>query len=202
MPETFTRMPDPVFTKPSDTSIGFAHHSRWPKAAIAIPVAMAPVAMAFVGSTTDVKSANPTAFVANETGAKAPSAAYKKLGLTTASSQTNSVVRSIRKLALLEDNWHSPQSKAPTAKSIEDAERFAREIDWKSSLQPMVSAAEDGEVNFYWKNESIYIDLGFHGDGTYSFFAKLDNGETLVGDDIPARAGSATLQIKNLIKTA
>lgn len=197
MPETFTRMPDPVFTKPADTSIGFSHHSRWSKAAIALPVAMA-----LAGSTTDVKSANPTALVAKDTGARAPLPAYKKIGLTKAYSETNSVVQSIRKLALLEDAWHSPQSKAPTFQSIEDAERFAREIDWKSSLQPMISAAEDGEVNFYWKSESIYIDLGFHGDGTYSFFAKLDNGETLVGDDIPARAGNATLQIKNLIKIA
>lgn len=47
---------------------------------------------------------------------------------------------------------------------------------------PQISLANDGEINFFWKKEGIVADLGFYGDGTYSYYIKIHNKEYLKDD--------------------
>jgi len=43
---------------------------------------------------------------------------------------------------------------------------------------------EDGELDFRWDLETIKLDLGFRGNGMYSYYALLADGQEFFGDDI------------------
>ena len=49
--------------------------------------------------------------------------------------------------------------------------------------------ANDGEINFLWESDDVYVDLGFYGTGTYSYFARGKNGQGIHGEDVPASKG-------------
>lgn len=38
---------------------------------------------------------------------------------------------------------------------------------------PSVGRADDGEVNFFWAGEDIYVDVGFYGDGNIGYYAEV-----------------------------
>ena len=67
-----------------------------------------------------------------------------------------------------------------------DAEAFAGQLPSPLSQMPHISLADDGELNFAWNGGPIYIDLGFYGTGTYSYFARDKRGRKHHGDDVPA----------------
>lgn len=41
---------------------------------------------------------------------------------------------------------------------------------------------DDGELQIYLNDRNLYLDIGFPGDGTYGFYAKVGD-EEFVGDD-------------------
>ena len=83
-----------------------------------------------------------------------------------------------------------PDVQAPTSEAFADAFEFVSRLDLSShSTMPSIDVADDGEINFFWKSEDLHIDLGFYGTGTYSYFARRNNGESLKGDDIPGSRG-------------
>jgi hypothetical protein len=95
------------------------------------------------------------------------------------------VIARIRELGTYLSGWSHPDSVAPTKTAVNDAERFARNLDLTSLHLPHISAADDGEINFWWDIDGLYIDLGFFGDGSYSFYAKLPNGKEIIVDAAP-----------------
>ena len=83
-----------------------------------------------------------------------------------------------------------PDVQAPSSEAFVDAFEFVSRLDLNShSTMPSIDVADDGEINFFWKSEDLHIDLGFYGTGTYSYFARRNNGESLKGDDIPGSRG-------------
>lgn len=93
----------------------------------------------------------------------------------------------------------SPES---LKKALVDAEQFVKA--WPDTLvaKPDVGLADDGEVNFFWKHRGTQVDLGFFGDGTYSYFAKDRHGERYFGDDLPAADGLARELLHVLVEQA
>ena len=80
-----------------------------------------------------------------------------------------------------------PGAEPPASAAFIDAEAFAEELTVPIMALPHISLAHDGEINFAWNGGPIYIDLGFYGTGTYSYFARDDQGQKYHGDDIPAK---------------
>ena len=80
-----------------------------------------------------------------------------------------------------------PGADAPEATAFIDAEAFAEHLPMPLREMPYISMAHDGELNFAWNGGPIYIDLGFYGTGTYSYFARDDQGRKYHGDNVPAR---------------
>lgn len=99
--------------------------------------------------------------------------------------ERDSVIANIRKLGTYRSGWNRPDSVAPSRAAVNDAERFARNLALASIHLPHISAADDGEINFWWNRDGLYIDLGFFGDGTYSFYARLPNGKEITEDEAP-----------------
>ncbi len=86
--------------------------------------------------------------------------------------------------------WYDGVEGIPaTTKTIEDAIVFAKNLDFNNIHIPYISLARDGEVNFWWDIETIKLGLGFFGDGTYSYYAKLcKNGKEFFGDDVDSHS--------------
>ena len=77
----------------------------------------------------------------------------------------------------------------PDERAFDDAVTFVNA--WTSSTirRPDVGIADDGEVNFLWTRPDLHVDLGFYGDGTFSYYAKDGDGDVYLGDDVVASAG-------------
>lgn len=95
----------------------------------------------------------------------------------------------IRELALAGPGWDGADGQKPTEAAIEDAERFVRSLPGDGLAAPVITLANDGEINFLWRHEGNSIDLGFHGTGTFSYYARARDGGELFGDDVAAASG-------------
>lgn len=40
---------------------------------------------------------------------------------------------------------------------------------------PHIGAADDGEINFSWTGDGVFIDVGFRGDGHLHYHAKVES---------------------------
>ena len=75
-----------------------------------------------------------------------------------------------------------PKSANPLA--IEDAKEFMLHLPIKAK-KPIVSLANDGEINFLWMLPDFRLDLGMYGDGSYSYYGKTANGKEFISDQEP-----------------
>lgn len=82
-----------------------------------------------------------------------------------------------------DERW--PDAKWPTPEAFEEAETFIQKIPLHLIPMPNMGLADDGEINFEWDHDGVTVDLGFYGEGTYSFFARGKDGKKEYGDDIP-----------------
>ena len=88
-----------------------------------------------------------------------------------------------------EERW--PGATWPSVQAFRDAEIFIRKLPLDSIPMPDMGLADDGEVNFLWKEGGVHVDLGFYGTGSYSYFAcgktgnKIYAEDALVSDDFP-----------------
>ena len=78
---------------------------------------------------------------------------------------------------------------APASNAFVDAAAFAKSTDLHLVPLPQINLASDGEINFLWKSESIHIDLGFYGNGKFSYYAEAPGKEPMYGDDLDAAKG-------------
>ena len=93
--------------------------------------------------------------------------------------------KKIDSFSLLQSGWGSADSIAPTAITISHARQFVDLLPTGAAL-PHVSVAEDGEFNFLWRSDSVYIDVGIYGDGQIHYYVsskvagiEKDNSEPL-----------------------
>ncbi len=97
-------------------------------------------------------------------------------------------IESIRtRLKELQCRGPIPDTEPPAPAAFTDAKAFVERMPRPLRATPHISLAGDGEINFAWNGDRIYVDLGFYGTGTYSFFARDLEGRKYHGDDVPAR---------------
>ena len=94
------------------------------------------------------------------------------------------VIARVRSMGTYVNDWNGPGTSAPTHAAVEEAESFVRYLfSLGSIMPPYISASGDGEIDFYWKQNGFTFDLGFVGDGTYSYYAHLPNGQEIIEDE-------------------
>ncbi|WP_257540627.1 hypothetical protein [Sphingobium sp. CFD-1] len=135
-------------------------------------------------TTTEAEAAKPASFdiCSIATHAQFPESASSKAGALELG-VGDELISKVREIGMMEDGWHRADSIGATPSAVNDAERFLRSIDWRRAEKPTISLSEDGEINFLWQNDTLYLDLGFVGDGTYSFYGKSGDGKVFLGDD-------------------
>jgi hypothetical protein len=88
-------------------------------------------------------------------------------------------------LRTLPEERRLPGADWPIEEAFLDAGRFTERLQATMRVAPHISLADDGEVNFAWSQNGMWVDLGFYGTGTLSFYARDKDGKELFGDDIP-----------------
>ena len=71
----------------------------------------------------------------------------------------------------------------PCPQALRDARTFVLSLPRPLVHLPDIGLADDGEVNFLWKNAGLHIDLGFYGSGTFSYYARDENGKEYLADE-------------------
>lgn len=87
----------------------------------------------------------------------------------------------------VEERW--PGAVWPNAQAFEDAKTFIRSLPLTLIPTPHISLADDGEINFLWKDEEVHIDLGFYGTSTYSYFARGKDKRRIYDENVLASEG-------------
>lgn len=91
------------------------------------------------------------------------------------------LILAIKEYANREKNWDGYDGIAPTPLAIEEAIYFLDLMNIEQKL-PEVCAAGDGEICFFWKNEKLYLELGFYGKDYYSYIFISENPDVLIDD--------------------
>lgn len=85
------------------------------------------------------------------------------------------------------ERW--PGADWPAALAFEDAAEFIRVLPLALIPLPGIAFADDGEINFLWKDGGVHVDLGFYGTNTFSYFAQARDGRKFHGEAIPPSSG-------------
>ncbi len=100
------------------------------------------------------------------------------------SSSSESLSTYLRSLEQTPEGNRWPDATWPTVQAFKDASTFIGKLPLDRIPAPEIYLADDGEVNFLWKKQGVFIDLGFYGDETYSYFARGEDGSKHYGDDV------------------
>ena len=91
-----------------------------------------------------------------------------------------------------------PSMAWPSENALEDARSFVMRLPLAQVPEPEIRFADDGEVNFLWICESVHIDLGFYGTGTYSYFGHNGEGQEIQDENVLVSDGLAQA-IENML---
>jgi hypothetical protein len=82
-----------------------------------------------------------------------------------------------------------PNSTRPNDNAFQNAKEFVSTLPLTSMMKPAIHVASDGEVNFQWSGDDFHIDLGFYGNGKFSFYGAKEGHAPIVRDDVPVKEG-------------
>ena len=112
------------------------------------------------------------------------------------SSPTLNLLDQLRALEWTPADNRWPWTTWPTSRAFRDADTFIRALPLHEIPSPIVSIADDGEVNFSWRGDGVYVDLGFYGTGYFSYFVRGADGSHHHDDDVLASEGMPSEVIK------
>ena len=72
----------------------------------------------------------------------------------------------------------------PTDDAVREALRFLDLLP-PQIRSPHIGAADDGEINFSWIADGVFIDVGFRGDGQLHYHARVESKAIAGGEDAP-----------------
>jgi hypothetical protein len=104
------------------------------------------------------------------------------------------LLETIQVIANYQEGWDGEDAKPATSKAVEEANNFVFWLSatgylWSIRCVPNISLANDGELNFWWKSDIGVIDIGFYGDGTYTYYAKVNDREYSADDKLSKDIG-------------
>ena len=86
-----------------------------------------------------------------------------------------------------DERW--PGAIWPRDRAFDSARSFIESLPERLSAVADIGLADDGEINFLWKTESVHVDLGFHDEGSCSYFARNRAGREFLVDDFVSNQG-------------
>ncbi|WP_342361380.1 hypothetical protein [Terrarubrum flagellatum] len=89
----------------------------------------------------------------------------------------------IQKYAKRKADWDGDDGIPPSANAVRDALAFLDYAEIEFSIPSAVYAPGDGEVMFQWRNADAFIEVGFYGDNTISWYFRGAKGGVDHADD-------------------
>ncbi len=106
-----------------------------------------------------------------------------------AQSQTKELFDRLSELKTKYSTAQVPNGTPPNEAAFQNAKDFVLTLPLNRIIQPSIHVASDGEVNFQWSGSDFQIDLGFYGNGKFSFFAAKKGSNPILGDEVPVKDG-------------
>lgn len=78
------------------------------------------------------------------------------------------LIGELRRWGLLATNWDGEGAASPVASSLKEAVSFVRLLDDVELPEPMLHAS--GHAGLFWKDDSLYADIEFLGDGRIAYY--------------------------------
>lgn len=79
------------------------------------------------------------------------------------------LIGELRRWGLLKANWDGEEAGPPVASSLKEAVSFVSLLDQADALpEPMLHAS--GHAGLFWKDDSLYADIEFLGDGRIAYY--------------------------------
>jgi len=97
--------------------------------------------------------------------------------------QKQKIINKLKSYKLYQKGWDGYEGTPPPEQAIVDSINFLERLP-KSCPVPYVSLGGDGEIGFFWEIDNIFVDIGFSGDETFSYFARDKENRKFFGDDI------------------
>ena len=107
-------------------------------------------------------------------------------------------INTIKSLKYVNDNWDGYGGRKPSNLAIVDAITLLSQLS-KVVEVSRVGLSNDGEINLFVDNDKEFADFGVYGDGTYTFFVKVD-GQKVYGENIRITDG-IPVDVKNVLFT-
>jgi hypothetical protein len=99
--------------------------------------------------------------------------------------ERSDVIAELEKLihgyARREPNWDGMGGSPPSNEAVADATAFLSGLVYPAP--DSVYAPGDGEVMFQWRRPSSFVEVGFYGDGTISWFGRTSGAPPTHGDE-------------------
>ena len=86
------------------------------------------------------------------------------------------------------DLYVYPGGRRPTDLAFSEARFLVSKLP-SLRIIPEISLVADGEVNFLWNDNDVYIDLGFYGTGEGSYYARDSDSREYFCDRFPVKEG-------------
>ena len=111
------------------------------------------------------------------------------LSTTSCPSPTIQLLNKLGKLQEIPEDQRWPPAKWPSEQAFEDAYDFIQNSPLSQVPSPFISLADDGEMNFFWDVDDIYVDLAFYGNKQCSYFAQGKFGQKVYSNAFPVNEG-------------
>jgi hypothetical protein len=112
---------------------------------------------------------------------------YADIGRAWRASQKQLLLQRIATFAERPKGWDGDDGIAPSGEAITDAIAFLEALSDEFSLPNATFAPGDGEIIYQWRNRIAFIEVGFCGDGTISWYAKTGDGSAKHNDSVFTR---------------
>jgi len=124
---------------------------------------------------------------------------YAETGQQHAVNFTNNITHLITAYQNYPNNWDGYEGVPASPETVKDTLIFIEKLPF-GATQPRPGLSGDGEVSLFWENDDFYIDIGFLGDGKYTFYARDHQQVEYLKDDVDLNA-SLPNELLNLIYT-
>ncbi|MDR7231773.1 hypothetical protein J2X45_002873 [Caulobacter sp. BE264] len=102
-------------------------------------------------------------------------------------------------LLKLRPGWDGYSGHAPSEEAVHQAKAFLANLPIDLAM-PAIEPSGDGEINFVWRSDAAYLEIGFCGDHHFSFFGKTKTlPEKREFGDIPVTANRLPLSLQWLL---
>lgn len=110
--------------------------------------------------------------------------------------ERSAIINKVRSYVTLGENWDGYGGLPPSGQTAENVIEFLMYL--RDYILPRPGLSGDGEINLFWEMDGLYIDIGFTGDGTFSYYAKDSAAKEYFGDNLKIADGIPS-EILNLI---